>query len=760
MSPFTVCSYVRRGDNDGTLNVLSIFLHPVPISEELLDEAVAPLLTGRGPFDRVHVYGTPESVDVARDIFRGDSAVRVRLQKVLSTIDEQLTLITWSGPDHAAFVAETLGRIVPADPRAVTLEQRFSLFDAFVINGGLVTAGRGTHFTKPSGNHSLQFLRAANVLEHSAVSHQLVFWLYPQLRARTINRLVVDTSGIAPVAYALAYERLHRRVSTSLPIIESHASYGGLDDLIVPDPENTVFLISASTSGSLASKLVEKGAKPENIFTLFYLGGSTPGTVLCPLMEDTKASFAGLPLINNHPADNCPECLRHSYPIPIVGDQFRTEPATVEEITVALTDFDEAERAVLDRVISTGLFKVFRSVGSRHFELYLDVESMLNGGLAEGAAQDRVQDIRLRLQRLLRRGMPVHLRRIVPTAYPATDSVAREALENLPLELKSTVHIVQSRDLLQEPTQQERATLVVSACMDDTYELMGISRDLRTVQPGGSITYVSPIFRASSDVERKRVESNLTFGDQGPKTFALLSVLAINLPPCNPEHSWQLEYDRLKVLQYRCDLEGKEVPRPILDRIELLRTAPGTGLSNNLFWATPLGDRLTLSADFTMIPTQDGRRPVPQADVFAIVSSLFHKYRQGVRNKPKLAYKTYERTVISPETFVRFSDGVLQAAFLRAAREGEIAYGNCDELVSERMLAFLQGELHAAGHAGGHALMEYLIALLVGRLTMHDTHTRTFLGAVIAANLPPEFTLVARFLSRELEEQRESGTAV
>ena len=752
MSQFTVSSYVRSDSNDRPINILSIFLHPVPFSAELLDEAVAGLLSSSGPFDRVHVYGVPQAVTIARDIFRSESTVRSRFQKVLQSLEQQVTFITWTHTNQPTFLVETLQGLAPAETNVASLEQRFSLGDAFVKNGGLVTSVRGTHFTKPSGIHSLQFLRAANVLEKSNVSHQLVFWLYPLLCTRTVSRLIVDTSGIAPVAYALAYERLHRGVSAALPMIESHASYGGLDTLTVSDPEHTIFLISASTSGSLATKLIEKGAKPENIFTLFFLGISTPGTVICQLSEDPVIHFSGIPKIGNYLANKCPDCIKHSYPIPIVGDQFRTEPSKVEEITVALADFDETARAILDRLVSTDLFKVFRSVGSRDFELYLDVESMLDAASNPSKEQEPVQDVRLRLERLLRRGLPVHLRRIVPTAYPGTIAIARRAYEALPAEVQANVNTVFSKDLLASTPELETATLVVSGCMDDTYELMGISRDLRTVQPGGSITYVSPIFRASTDVDRRRVESNLTFGDQGPKTFTLLSVISVDLPPCITNHSWLLEYGRLLEVQYWCDINGETTPESIDDRIELLRTAPGVGLTNNLYWPAPSGAPLRLAADFTMIPTRDGRRVIPQADVFAIVTTLFHKYRQGVPKKPKLVYKTYERTVISPESFQRFSDGVLQAAFLRAARAGEIAYGNCDEKVSERMFEFLLGEVEASRQGGGHALMEYIISLLIGRLTLHPAHTNAFLESVIEKCPMVHATLIARFLASEQEE--------
>jgi hypothetical protein len=634
----------------------------------------------------------------------------------------------------------------------VTNERRFGLYDAFTRHGGLVTAGRGTHFTKPSGAHSHQFLRTANVLEGSAVTHQLVFWLYPLVQSRTINRIVVDTSGISTVAYGLAYERLRHGVSPSLPVIETHASYGGLDALSIADPSGTVFLVSASTSGKLVDQLLQKGADPDNIFTLFFLGQETAGTILCNLTAQKSIGFKGLPPIQNHHASKCPECARHSYAIPIVGDQFRTEPAEIAELTIALKDFDEESRAILDRLASTGLFKVFRKTIKRSYEIFLDVEAVFTELPNDQSATVRVTDLRLRLARLVRRGMPVHLKRIVHTSYPGAELIAKQAVAMLPEEVRQNVTTLPAQLLDPTTPDHEAATLVVSGCFDDTYELMAISRDLRTVQPGGSITYVSPFFRSASDEERKRMESNLTFGDQGPKTFSLLSVVSITLPHCSEEHSWAREYRRLGDVKFWCELNDEEVPPDIVGRLELLAAAPATGLTEDLYWPTPAGQPLGLAADFTMIPTDDGKRPVSQADVFVIVSSLLHKYRAGVGSKPKLVCRSYERTVISPDSFQRFSDGVLQAAFLRAARGGEIGYGNCTEEVSARMLAFLSVEVGAVKHGGGQSLMEFLIALLTGNLTLHTSHTHRFLQLVIdSPTLPTHFKLIARFMANEAE---------
>jgi hypothetical protein len=201
---------------------------------------------------------------------------------------------------------------------------------------------------------------------------------------------------------------------------------------------------------------------------------------------------------------------------------------------------------------------------------------MLYGSVADPEARQAISDLKMRWRRLVKRGMPVHLRRIVFTQYPGAKKMAGEAYSMLPSTASQNIRVIGSRELQDCRVEAETATLVVSACLDETYELMSISRELRTVQPGGNTTYAAPIFRASSKYERNRVEANLTFGEHGAKTFNLYSVVQIELPACDQQHSWKLEFARLQEMLHWADLEGIDVPMEIERRLTILRAAAGS----------------------------------------------------------------------------------------------------------------------------------------------------------------------------------------
>lgn len=753
MSRFSLCTYPRRQKTGREWNILSVFIHPYPFSDDQLDDALAPLLIQGGPFDEVHFCGLPESLTAISALYQAgnESAVFRRLEKIGVKLSSQVILF---GLDQAGQIS--CNTLAGQQLNAIELlheERQQSLQSIFIQRNGMMTANTGVHYTKPSGSHTTQFLRAANILEDSPAALQIAFWLFPYLGKRNVKRIVVDTSGIDSVGFAFAYERLRRGLQPDLPIVESHSSYGGLEKLAVPEPDTTLFIISASTSGGLRGELIKRGARADNIVTLFYLGKRVDQAdlVLTNLLYDAQSNPNGLPKIQSYEEADCPYCKRHSYAIPIIGDQFSTEPARIDLIEVLLSDFPDAHRKILDQLAGTGLFQVFRAIDGRNFELFLDIEKMWSGEHATCAeAHQAIASLKARWQRLVKRSMPVHLERIIFTNYPGTRQLGGHAYELLPSAMAPNVRVMNSIDLSSVAESRDSASLVISACLDETHELMGISRDLRTVQPDGNTTYIAPIFRSSSKYERNRIESNLTFGEHGPKTFNLYSTAQIELPNCEGEHSWHLEYKRLEELVHWADLADIEVPNEIEQRVQLLREAPATGLNEALFWPTPHGQHLTLASDFTMVPNRGGQRYLTQADVFAIATSLFHQYRHGVKDKPRLMYKPYERTMISPESFQRFSDGILQAAFLRAARGSEIAYGNAEEQVSERMYAFLCHEVNDATRGRGPALMEYVVSLMIGRLTLYPDHQSQFLQLVAnTERLPDWIRICAKFTQEE-----------
>ena len=198
-------------------------------------------------------------------------------------------------------------------------------------------------------------------------------------------------------------------------------------------------------------------------------------------------------------------------------------------------------------------------------------------------------------------------------------------------------------------------------------------------------------------------------------------------------------------------------PDEVERRIHYLQQAPAEGIIEDLFWPASNGCALKLRSDFTLI--HDARRdpPATQADLFAVMGLVLTALRHSTDVNRRLAHNAYERVVLSPHNFDRFNDGILQASLLRSARPQELAYSACDLSVSAQMLDVL---IHALPDEDvpekSEALMEFLIALLTRRMSLHSLHTVEFCQRVM--QLVPEYDvrkLVAAYL---IDREQKRGT--
>src|SRR5258708_10470662 len=208
------------------------------------------------------------------------------------------------------------------------------------------------------------------------------------------------------------------------------------------------------------------------------------------------------------------------------------------------------------------------------------------------------------------------------------------------------------------------------------------------------------------------------------------------------------------------DRNELDFPSAITDRIATLETEASRGLIDGLFWPSLQGKPLRIRSDFTMLNTFGGSRAISQADVFAVVSALLHCLRQGVAGKPRLTYRAYERTVVSPDNFQRFNDGVIQAAILRSSRGYDIAYGNCDRATSQQLFELLKWQLQKAPQGEGEALVEFLIALSCKRLTLHPQHEIDICELVRGKRvLPPNFYIFKKLKKKKAPKEKKRPNA-
>lgn len=767
MRPYYIEVLEPSVEDDRKKLILTVYLFHQAVDDFILDSAIQESIKDSDIFNEVLVIGFKEFIEPVKESFlSGIIADRLKTKVAQINADapyEKTVFFLTFDESAGCYLVQGSGLIEGEQCQEIcNFQRRATLLSLFKITDGLKEAKSGYHYAKPSKHHAEKFLRASNVVEHYAATPIIVFWLLGKVwDVEGVEHIIVDTSGISSVGFALAHELLQRKKSKKpiYPIVSSHESYGGLDKLNITNPNQTILLISASTTGGLRNKLVnEKRAIAANVLTLYFLGDSVQnaGNVLCDLAED-KNGF-GLKPFRQYPKTDCPLCKKNSYPITLDGDQFLPEPPEIETILLKFEDLESVEREQLDQLAGIDLFCVHRNVDDHVAEIAFNVEKLFEAPKTEihKPTVHALEEFKKRWARELVRASTFNLKHVVYAAYPYSKELATKSLAHLVTKGYQGNKVVDSRGLLKVASSNDSSALVITACLDNPKELNGVCLTLRDRQPQGNIFYLTPIFKADSSGGRKRVRSNLTYGENKADTFSLISVINFNLPANPKQDSWSAELVFLNKFKEWLDRNESVRPHFFDDRIDKLRLAPSIGLVDDLFWPGRDGEKLTIRSDFTFIKTYAGERSLSQADIFVVVSTLLRALRSrvGSADKPALVYGPYKRAVISPDSFERFTDGVIQAAILRAVRGQELSYSNCAESVSAQMRDVITNLLNGPGNSA-QAIPEFLLAIALKKLSLHSEHEMEIFQAVVDNDgVNDESKRLAQYLLHQLTGHR------
>jgi hypothetical protein len=200
----------------------------------------------------------------------------------------------------------------------------------------------------------------------------LAIGLLPYLKSN-IKRIYVDTSSISfLVSIAI---QLSNRFTNKIPFIESFESYSVFNKpFSFHDDEDSLVVISATTSGGLAEKLTrEHTFNPSNIVTLFYSN----------VKEGQQAIFNILDVVGKitsvKPAD-CRLCQNSSKLIKIEGEQFVPETPKHELLVIRKVDFNDDRQKFFKAFAAKGFLK-FNTAPHDDWEpehFFIDIKTLLN----------------------------------------------------------------------------------------------------------------------------------------------------------------------------------------------------------------------------------------------------------------------------------------------------------------------------------------------------------------------------------------------
>jgi hypothetical protein len=609
------------------------------------------------------------------------------------------------------------------------------LFNLFDQSRALVDAPAGVHFGKGSGKHARHFLRASNVLLSSAACSFVGLVTLARFPAEEPRRIFVDTAPLISVAQAI--QRIARNLGHwdfYQPIV-SFSSYGGIDRAPTMG-YGDLALISASTSGSLADRLVDMGVAADKVVTLFLLRDplkpTAQGKVVCNLTTLPGRTFGYKPIESYLPV-TCPNCERGDVLAELAGDQFLLEKRAIKRLRVSSASQKKEAREFFERHARTGQVKIQPFAADATMNLVkFDIESLTKDPVVSQA-----------VVRLLRRFTPSPLHAIVLVDIP--ESTAQRLFESADMQhaFDSSRHLGWEELESLDPIDRG-SMLVLTGCLNDHGRMRGINATMRTKAPQGNVAYLSVITLADSPRNLGDLRMFLSYGTHGGETFIVRSAYDLMLPWHHESvTAWDAEVELLQRMASDSKLEPELATR--LTRLESMSCE-----SDGLLIPGAAGD-LAIASDFVYLSTEKNLTAISQADVLAVVSNLLATARCNDTALPAAHMKPsgndiqwnqtlYGQIVITPATLCArnmrdYNDSILRAAFLRMAFKQELDF-SVDEHISHEVLDVIMTELSGWSSGRGNALPEWLLSIACDRLRLNAHHMQMLMNALLKANLP------------------------
>lgn len=614
----------------------------------------------------------------------------------------------------------------------------FSLFDEY---GGLVDAPIGVHFSKASGKHSIKFLRTSSVLLTTAACGVMAFFGLGAMRHLEPRRIFVDTAPLLSLAFAMQRIAMAQGFWKQMPPAKSFSSYGGVGRLPRLAKSDLV-LVSASTSGGLAARLIGLGVAEDMLITLYLLKSAddmnTKGRVLCDLTYRPPRTF-GYPPIDNHSAESCELCKRGYVLAELEGDQFLLEKRAVKRLRIGAASQTIEARKAIETLARTGAISVrLHRQDTRRTDIDVDLQAgLVPGGYLEAP-----------FTRLLMRFTPTPLHFVIAIGLTTAEARAYCAQAGLAAVIQST-QFVGGDQVGQLVAKACTNALVIIGHLCDHAVLRGINAQLRPKVDGGCVAYVSALTIADSARNLTDLRIFLSYGEQGAETFTFRSALEFMLPWTGEQPSpWAQELQLWQKLA-----NDGEISAPMDRRLTWLTKT--SSASNELFLPGVRAE-LAIAPDFVLLDASKSIQAISQADVYAVVCNALATARcdnQGLEAKVQRARPTpvwgqtvYGQCVLCPSNFRDFNDAVLRAALLRAAGIQELNY-SVDEVCSEEMLDVIRADISSWSQGRGDALPEFLLSMACGRLRLMRRHVEQLKSDINAAVLPEYLKALALSIS-------------
>lgn len=631
-----------------------------------------------------------------------------------------ITVVGFTAAGSLGSVRTINGPSVKIDEAGFAALRNKGLCELFHRRDGLVRPSETTHFVHPSGKHSKAFIRAANLLmlgsEVMFVAMTILKYLLPHT-----EYICVDTSSIASVGHAAIELRRLFDAGYAPPTVNSFSSWPGIKGAYdFSQPKKTLALISASTSGNMARELVKrKGLLANRVIILFALiENPTDVEVLCNLATDKRYTDTLGLVTKEYRDEDCPLCLAGSTTVHFVGDQFLADATRHSSITITGNDIPEKSKAFFSRYRFLGALGM-RQVGTNATAVdtyFVDI-AKLKGSMFDA-----------RLKAACERHVVASTKLIVHPDDPGSAQLADIATKYAPASAGTPIEASQLAKLPADSVKG--GVFVVVGCVGSGGCLQSVSRDLRDPAGDEPRTYLIGVAKHPHHPRHASLRGDLVYSSTDYKHTVII-LEELTLPERHGPSAWESELAILNTLvgPETGDTISADVREMVEDRITKINDLPNS--VDTFFWSVPGGTTLALRKTFAFWDGEYDASKASQGDVLFTIACVLENLRDGPA--PRLHRTAFHHGFIAPSTFGRYNDGVIQAAFLRAAMPGELDYSG-DEDASREMSRLLTRVFTEWNSPRGEAAIEFLVSIMCGRMKLKVVDLKRCLGALDGAS--------------------------
>lgn len=614
----------------------------------------------------------------------------------------------------------------------------------FIKRGGLIVTHGTHHFVFPSGKHCDKFLRTGNILLNGSEISFLAFCLLEHLKPN-FDRIFCDTSSINSVAYALLDLKRKFNPNYDYPI-ESFGSYDGLYKNPKSYTPKDFLIISASTSANIISYILlhHEMIDRENIAVLYFLGKqkdylTVKDKVICNLTKSDN-NLEGIEYYPTYQEKDCLFCRSGSYPVQVSGDVFLLEKPHINRIVLSVRDPQNNLSSFVQQFKSIkteqSILKTnYKENSKNKYEVYVSYDEIIQDVIDNRA---RFSQYQRKLDNFINQYIPSNTKYIVHLDDSGSRKLAEYITSSISKNYKDDKVPVNTSILDLSPIKnQDGSLIVVGSCISNGKNLLYLSRALRKFNNLRLIYFVG-LVRTPSLEHLNFLKSNLCQGMYGATTNSFVSVEILHCNGESKNNSWQEEIDFISELITHLNNTGdrsEELLSYLTDRKNYLKSSSSEiskGLSNKLFYPQIIKDKhkeLKIRKGFAFFKFTGFTNDVAQSDIYFTISNIVNSLRFTEDKSKNLIQSTYVRNLIDPGNFNRFNDGIIQASILRSASPEEMFY-SMDSNLSEDMYSILETIVKYRNNDQGEALLEFMYALAIRKLTLKEIHLEKLLDII------------------------------